>query len=63
MNSGLLVLLIGVLLIAAILILFLPARRKADTSADRYSTGDFYRDDDRYWYGGFFYNRQGKDAD
>ncbi len=55
MNSGLLVLLIGILLIAAMLILFLPAQRKADTPGDGYR-GDFYRDDDRYWYGGFFYN-------
>ena len=56
MNSGLIVLLIGLFLIAAILILFLPAQRKADTSTDRYRNADFYRDDDRYWYGGFFYN-------
>lgn len=55
MNTGLLVLLIGILLIAVMFILFLPAQRKADTPADRYR-GDFYRDDDRYWYGGFFYN-------
>ena len=55
MNSGLLVLLIGILLIAAMLILFLPAQRKADTPAGGYRS-DFYRDDDRYWYGGFFYN-------
>lgn len=56
MNSGLLVLLIGVLLIAGVLVLFLPARRKADTPADRYRTSNFYRDDDRYWFGDFFYN-------
>ena len=56
MNSGLIVLLIGILLIAAMLVLFLPAQRKADTPADNYRGTDFYRDDDRYWYGGFFYN-------
>jgi uncharacterized membrane protein len=51
MNSGLFVLLIGGLLIAAVLVLFLPTQRsrsKADTPA-------IFRDDDRYWYGGVFY--------
>ena len=56
MNSGLLVVLIAVLLIAAVLVLFLPAQRKAEPPADRYGAGDFYRDVDRYSYGGFFYN-------
>jgi uncharacterized membrane protein len=57
MNSGPFVLLIGLLLIVAILVLFLPmraSRSKVDTSADRPFTG--FRDDDRYWYGGSFYN-------
>jgi uncharacterized membrane protein len=59
MNSGLFVLLIGGLLIAVVLVLFLPTQRsrsKADTPADRHLTGAVFRDDDRYWYGGFFYN-------
>jgi uncharacterized membrane protein len=56
MNSGLLVVLIGVILIAIIVVLFLPAQRKAGTPADHYRSDYVYRDDDRYWYGGFFYN-------
>ena len=53
MNSELAAVLIGVILIAIILLLFLPARRKANASTD----GDYiYRDDDRYWAGGLFYN-------
>ena len=59
MNSGLFVLLIGGLLIVLVLILFLPtraSRRKADTPADRDLTSAIFRDEDRYWYGGFFYN-------
>lgn len=56
MNSQLLALLIAILLIAAVLILFLPTRQKADTPADRYGGDYVYRDDDRYWVGGFFYN-------
>jgi uncharacterized membrane protein len=59
MSTGLFVLLIGLLLIAAVLVLFLPAkssRSNANTTADRYYSGEIYRDDDRYWYGGFFYN-------
>ena len=56
MNSGLLAVLIGVLLIAAILVLFWPSQRKADSPADRYRGDYVYRDDDRYWVGGFFYN-------
>ncbi len=59
MNSGLFVLLIGGLLIAVVLVLFLPtraSRSKAGTPAGRQRTGAVFRDDDRYWYGGFFYN-------
>ncbi len=57
MNSELFVLLIGGLLI--VLVLFLPtraSRRKAHTPVDRHLTGEVFRDDDRYWYAGFFYN-------
>lgn len=47
------------LLIAIVLVLFwhprLP-RTKASTSADRQRTNAVFRDDDRYWYAGFFYN-------
>ncbi len=47
------------ILIAAVLILFLPHPRawtKARTGVDREPTPVIFRDDDRYWYGGFFYN-------
>ena len=46
-------------LIVIVLILFLPlprSRTKASTPAERYPTFTGFRDDDRYWYGGFFYN-------
>jgi len=46
-------------LVAVVLVLALPAprsRRKANMPADRPLTGDVFRDDDRYWYGGVFYN-------
>ncbi len=52
-------LVIGGALITIILVLFWhpqPSRSKADTSATRYSTGAIFRDDERYWYGGIFYN-------
>lgn len=58
MNAGLFVLLIGGLLIASVLVLFWHPQRsrtKAST-ADRHRTGAVFRDDDRYWYAGFFYN-------
>jgi uncharacterized membrane protein len=45
-------------LIAAVLVLFVPlpgSRTKASASADRPRTDVIFRDDDRYWYGGFFY--------
>ncbi len=46
-------------LIAVVLVLFLPlphSQRKASTPADRPPTPVVFRDDDQYWYGGFFYN-------
>ncbi|MFL5587716.1 MAG: DUF5808 domain-containing protein [Ktedonobacteraceae bacterium] len=52
-------LLMGGLLIAIVLVLFWHPQRsrtKTSTSADRQRTDAFYRDDDRYWYGGVFYN-------
>jgi len=59
MNSGLFALLMGGLLIVLVLVLFWHPQRsrsKAGTPADRYRTGAVFRDDDRYWYGGIFYN-------
>jgi uncharacterized membrane protein len=59
MNSGLFVLLIGGLLIAIVLVLVWHPQRsrtKMSTSADRQRTDAVFRDDDRYWYGGLFYN-------
>src|SRR6266436_2835747 len=59
MNSGLFVLLMSGLLIAIVLVLFWHPQRsrtKASTRADRQRTDDVFRDDDRYWYGGSFYN-------
>jgi uncharacterized membrane protein len=53
-----LLLLCGIV-IAIALILLLPAPRswsRARTPADRQRDGTIYRDDDRYWYGGHFYN-------
>lgn len=46
-------------LIAIVLVLFLPtraSRRKTSTPADRPSNGMIFRDDERYWRGGLFYN-------
>ncbi len=57
--SGLIFLLIWGLLIALVLVLLWhPQRsqRKASTSADRQPTSAVFRDDDQYWYGGFFYS-------
>ena len=56
---GFIFLLIWGLLIAIVLLLTLPSprsRRKANMPADRPLTGDVFRDDDRYWFGGIFYN-------
>lgn len=52
-------LLICALLVVVVLILFLPTRRsrpKDSKPPDRYLTDVVFRDDDRYWYGGIFYN-------
>ena len=57
--SGLLFLLIwGLLIVLVLLLLWHPQRsqRKANTPADRKLTSEVFRDDDRYWYGGFFYS-------
>lgn len=59
MNTGLFVLLMCGLLIAIVLVLVWHPQRsrsKADPLADRQLTGAVFRDDDRYWVGGFFYN-------
>ncbi len=58
MNMAQFLLICG-LLIAIVLILFLPTRRsgtRASTSDDRQFGGAVFRDDDRYWSWGFFYN-------
>ena len=47
------------MLIAIVLILIWHPQRssaKTNTSVDRVRTDSVFRDDDRYWYGGFFYN-------
>ena len=52
-------------LIVIVLILFLPlprSRTKASTPAERYPTFTSFRDDDRYWYGDFFYNNSNDPA-
>lgn len=57
-GSGLLLVLIFGLLLAAVLALFLPHPRswtKASTPANRQLPRVVFRDDDQYWYG-FFYN-------
>ncbi len=47
-------------LLLFLLTLFLPtsrSRKQSGASADEsQNTGPIYRDDDRYWYGGIFYN-------
>jgi uncharacterized membrane protein len=46
-------------LIAIVLVLFWHpqfSRTKTSTRADRGRTNAVFRDDDRYWYGVFFYN-------
>ena len=56
---GLIFLLLWGLLVALVLVLLWhPQRsqRKTNTPADRQSTSEIFRDDDRYWYGGFFYS-------
>ena len=57
--SGLIFLLIwGLVVVLVLILLWHPQRsqRKANTSADRQLSSEVYRDDDRYWYGGFFYS-------
>ena len=58
-GSGLLFLLILVVLLASIIILFWhPQRSRTSTSisTDRERTPFVFRDDERYWYAGYFYN-------
>jgi uncharacterized membrane protein len=59
MNSGLFVLLMCGLLIAIVLVLVWHPQRswsKTSTFVDRQRTDVVFRDDDRYWSGGLFYN-------
>jgi uncharacterized membrane protein len=59
MNVWLFLALMCGLLIALVLILFWHPQRsrtKASTRADRWPTSTIFRDDDRYWSGGIFYN-------
>lgn len=59
MNVWLFLALMGILLIAIVLILFWhPQRSRATTNtfADRPRNEVIFRDDDRYWNGGVFYN-------
>lgn len=59
MGTGLFILLIGLLLIAAILVLFWhPQRSRTSTNRfiDQQRADNIFRDDDRYWIGGIFYN-------
>jgi uncharacterized membrane protein len=53
------VLLLGVVLVGVVVFLFLPRntfRTRAGSSAERHLTGPIFRDDDRYWLGGFMYH-------
>jgi uncharacterized membrane protein len=57
--SGLIFLLIwGLLIVLVLVLLWHPQRsqRKANTPDDHQPTSAVFRDDDRYWYGGFFYS-------
>jgi uncharacterized membrane protein len=59
MNVWLFLLLMCGLLIVVVLVLFWHPQRsrtKASTRADRQRTDAIFRDDDRYWNGGIFYN-------
>src|SRR5690349_4910313 len=59
MNVWLFLLLMCGLLIVLVLVLFWHPQRsrtKASISADRQRTDAIFRDDDRYWSGGIFYN-------
>ena len=48
----------GLLMVLVLVLFWHPqrSRTKASTRADRQRTDDVFRDDDRYWYGGVFYN-------
>jgi uncharacterized membrane protein len=49
----------GLLIIANVLVMFWypqPFRTKIRSSTDRQRTNAVFRDDNRYWYGGFLYN-------
>ena len=57
--SGLIFLLIwGLLIVLVLILLWHPQRsqRKVNTPVDHQPTSAVFRDDDRYWYGGFFYS-------
>ena len=54
-----LLLLLGVVLVGMAVFLFLPrktSRTRAGSSADRHLINSIFRDDDRYWLGGFIYH-------
>ena len=58
-ETGLIFLVIwGLLVVLILVLLWHPQRsqRKANALTDRQPTSEIFRDDDRYWYGGFFYN-------
>ena len=57
--SGLIFLLIwGILIVLVLILLWHPQRsaKNANTPADHQPTSEIFRDDDRHWYGGYFYN-------
>ena len=57
--SALLFLLIwGILIVLVIVLLWHPQRSqsRANTPIDREPSSEIFRDDDRYWYGEFFYS-------
>jgi uncharacterized membrane protein len=59
MSVWLFILLMCGLLVILVLVLFWHpqlSRTKTNTSADRGRSVTVFRDDDRYWYGGLFYN-------
>ncbi|MDQ2905934.1 MAG: DUF5808 domain-containing protein [Ktedonobacteraceae bacterium] len=59
MNMWLFLSLMSGLLIVLVLVLFWHPQRsrtKASTRPDRWPTSTIFRDDDRYWPGGFLYN-------
>ena len=57
--TGLIFLLIwGLVVVLVLVLLWHPQRSRTKTSTpdDSENTDVIFRDDDRYWYGGFFYN-------